>query len=156
MGPDRFNLLGGHRVTQRPQSSGYGAGVVRGVTNHIYQNIDDPRRLQLLRDSCFSQLWPLAPLPLFPYTTLFRSFRPVVEGLRRSDGDTTEAGRLVRTRSEEHTSELQSRSDLVCRLLPEKKKAAERTVSQCDTRVLKRLLHRHADTADDTRSGRFG
>ena len=34
--------------------------------------------------------------------------------------------------------------------------AAERTVSQCDTRVLKRLLHRHADTADDTRSGRFG
>jgi len=62
MGPDRFNLLGGHRVTQGPQSSGYGAGVVRGVTDHIDQNIDDPRRLQLLRDSCRSQLLPVGPL----------------------------------------------------------------------------------------------
>jgi hypothetical protein len=34
--------------------------------------------------------------------------------------------------------------------------AAERTVSQRDTHVLDRLLHDHADIADDTRSGRFG
>jgi hypothetical protein len=34
--------------------------------------------------------------------------------------------------------------------------AAERTVSQGDTRVLNRFLHRHADIADDTRSRRFG
>src|SRR2546430_10435741 len=70
---------------------------------------------------------------LFPYTTLFRS-RDIV--LRRFDdlpspyllnvnipnlpyGQLT---RLAATRSEEHTSELQSQSNLVCRLLLEKKK----------------------------------
>src|SRR6266496_6022923 len=53
---------------------------------------------------------------LFPYTTLFRS------------GDWGDRGRSARgvpwsdARSEEHTSELQSRRDLVCRLLLEKKK----------------------------------
>src|SRR5947209_15112531 len=60
---------------------------------------------------------------LFPYTTLFRSDDHVVDGAhdhhrvasvdrRRSDA----------VRSEEHTSELQSRQYLVCRLLLEKKK----------------------------------
>src|SRR6478672_12337929 len=54
---------------------------------------------------------------LFPYTTLFRSHHaeaplPHRLGERRD----------WMTRSEEHTSELQSRSDLVCRLLLEKKK----------------------------------
>src|SRR2546430_11857326 len=61
---------------------------------------------------------------LFPYTTLFRSYRrsqvrvlcrplPNAErGSRNADHD----------RSEEHTSELQSQSNLVCRLLLEKKK----------------------------------
>src|SRR5712664_4697572 len=56
---------------------------------------------------------------LFPYTTLFRSgARPGsrAQALRR---DRT---RVRGPRSEEHTSELQSRSDLVCRLLLEKKK----------------------------------
>src|SRR5216683_5558497 len=55
---------------------------------------------------------------LFPYTTLFRShLRPA----RRSQGrDHLQPGQTQR--SEEHTSELQSRSDLVCRLLLEKKK----------------------------------
>src|SRR2546428_9380350 len=75
---------------------------------------------------------------LFPYTTLFRSivwlasFRtprprpPTSRGsfdctrCRPIPGDPTSA-RLA-ARSEEHTSELQSRSDLVCRLLLEKKK----------------------------------
>src|SRR5947207_4751220 len=68
---------------------------------------------------------------LFPYTTLFRSLDEGGRGSggrRRSDGDSAEvrrgAGRrnLRPPRSEEHTSELQSHSDLVCRLLLEKKK----------------------------------
>src|SRR6266511_5025610 len=61
---------------------------------------------------------------LFPYTTLFRSF-----GIRRS-ARRVRLGRAVLRpslparpeRSEEHTSELQSRENIVCRLLLEKKK----------------------------------
>src|SRR5260221_14517365 len=56
---------------------------------------------------------------LFPYTTLFRSPLPV--HLVRIYGKQFR-GVGVRRRSEEHTSELQSHSDLVCRLLLEKKK----------------------------------
>src|SRR5690349_22743463 len=61
----------------------------------------------------------------FPYTTLFRSLRPRVHHVV---GDRHVARRppplehVRRARSEEHTSELQSRRDLVCRLLLEKKK----------------------------------
>src|SRR5260370_11933614 len=68
---------------------------------------------------------------LFPYTTLFRSSREV-RGPRharkqpaREPGEpaTTQAGTLgSHRRSEEHTSELQSHLNLVCRLLLEKKK----------------------------------
>src|SRR2546421_9424430 len=72
---------------------------------------------------------------LFPYTTLFRSpLRPearlahriasVIIGERRFEARLP-ARHVVageEARSEEHTSELQSRSDLVCRLLLEKKK----------------------------------
>src|SRR5207342_3766882 len=56
---------------------------------------------------------------LFPYTTLFRSRRSMPSGCvsRRRF-----AMRRVDARSEEHTSELQSRENLVCRLLLEKKK----------------------------------
>src|SRR5260221_2202875 len=77
---------------------------------------------------------------LFPYTTLFRSrasaLGPLGRGRRvstaRSGGDlfrsTSFAGTInivaLPPRSEEHTSELQSHSDLVCRLLLEKKKSA--------------------------------
>src|SRR5437588_12909253 len=58
---------------------------------------------------------------LFPYTTLFRSPRssPRSSGAVRK-GVPVGHGRRAR-RSEEHTSELQSHSDLVCRLLLEKK-----------------------------------
>src|SRR2546428_6767914 len=59
---------------------------------------------------------------LFPYTTLFRSVEDAGfqrRGRRRARRDCL---RRRRSRSEEHTSELQSRSDLVCRLLLEKKK----------------------------------
>src|SRR6266403_3719841 len=55
---------------------------------------------------------------LFPYTTLFRSVMD--RGLDPAHGG-DERG-AVHNRSEEHTSELQSRRDLVCRLLLEKKK----------------------------------
>src|SRR2546421_7756398 len=83
---------------------------------------------------------------LFPYTTLFRS-RDRVKPERFSNsakqhspgprGDPYLSHRAalgrrpaIQSRSEEHTSELQSRSDLVCRLLLEKKK--NQNNSQCD------------------------
>src|SRR5438034_2621638 len=93
---------------------------------------------------------------LFPYTTLFRSLQ-LVSGLgqialghgRRflrvlelRSGQHTAVGQLfvslepgarVLERSEEHTSELQSHSDLVCRLLLEKKKQKRRTMQACYT-----------------------
>src|SRR2546428_5293869 len=59
---------------------------------------------------------------LFPYTTLFRS--SAARNAATSSGGTSSASSPSVTycsRSEEHTSELQSRSDLVCRLLLEKK-----------------------------------
>src|SRR2546430_8073291 len=62
---------------------------------------------------------------LFPYTTLFRSlFEPLKKrGGRRIPGRKFGAKPAVTSpRSEEHTSELQSQSNLVCRLLLEKKK----------------------------------
>src|SRR3712207_8946850 len=92
---------------------------------------------------------------LFPYTTLFRSGRAVVDGDERglggdlaegldgarapeaghveADGDEVEAAvggrpQYVHRRSEEHTSELQSRQYLVCRLLLEKKKTTITTI----------------------------
>src|SRR5438034_8737023 len=85
---------------------------------------------------------------LFPYTTLFRS-QGVDEHGRRSRHkrlfprfDTTRRkqetlhslhrGRLENDRSEEHTSELQSHSDLVCRLLLEKKKKKKKKKTNKD------------------------
>src|SRR2546427_6938859 len=71
---------------------------------------------------------------LFPYTTLFRSCTirsPFHCGIRRcrlSNNTETATSRrfATSTRSEEHTSELQSQSNLVCRLLLEKKKHRSR------------------------------
>src|SRR2546430_6221261 len=85
---------------------------------------------------------------LFPYTTLFRSQTQRVELLLHVPGAHPEdhpparqrvqrrerLGRLERVRSEEHTSELQSQSNLVCRLLLEKKKKRSSTVSACSSR----------------------
>src|SRR3712207_7182002 len=72
---------------------------------------------------------------LFPYTTLFRSADGAVE-LRRAqqmeepavDRGALDETHRARVRSEEHTSELQSRQYLVCRLLLEKKKNPWNTV----------------------------
>src|SRR2546427_2518311 len=75
---------------------------------------------------------------LFPYTTLFRSLDRAVRGDRRGRPEHHLAHVRahfqvsVDVRSEEHTSELQSQSNLVCRLLLEKKTAKPKTV----------LLHR--------------
>src|SRR2546430_11534396 len=64
---------------------------------------------------------------LFPYTTLFRSQK----GLRFPRAASRERLRVHdrADRSEEHTSELQSQSNLVCRLLLEKKKNSRLTYS---------------------------
>src|SRR2546427_2069265 len=82
---------------------------------------------------------------LFPYTTLFRSGLeaenvmlgracwmrlPEIVGVRLTG---RRQGGITATRSEEHTSELQSQSNLVCRLLLEKKK---KTINQ-------RIFHNH-------------
>src|SRR2546429_6987980 len=92
---------------------------------------------------------------LFPYTTLFRSSDCIVDGLgvRAAVGDSPCASRQstasehkrsgvvaesqgidvpnhIYIRSEEHTSELQSRLHLVCRLLLEKKKTSTQRASQ--------------------------
>src|SRR5438093_8268316 len=88
---------------------------------------------------------------LFPYTTLFRSRGP---GVRRRPAPRAPVRRRsvrgerrvphlrvrragaarARARSEEHTSELQSLTKLVCRLLLEKKKLAER-VERCEANM---------------------
>src|SRR2546430_16240076 len=65
---------------------------------------------------------------LFPYTTLFRSKGEVPKRKPLPDPKFTDQPVDTRTsdrRSEEHTSELQSQSNLVCRLLLEKKKKTE-------------------------------
>src|SRR5260221_3615081 len=79
---------------------------------------------------------------LFPYTTLFRSvftlhaelegmklapiFEQILDGWQKQGHELVSLGSYLEShafqRSEEHTSELQSHSDLVCRLLLEKKK----------------------------------
>src|SRR3712207_7196782 len=72
---------------------------------------------------------------LFPYTTLFRSLGAAHGAGHRRDDHVVQAqpvedpdvGGPVRVRSEEHTSELQSRQYLVCRLLLEKKTNKHRT-----------------------------
>src|SRR5438034_2379353 len=74
---------------------------------------------------------------LFPYTTLFRSLPAQDGGLRRAPWrpqlprsiPSCSACPFSCSRSEEHTSELQSHSDLVCRLLLEKKNNNDHTDS---------------------------
>src|SRR2546422_7320789 len=83
---------------------------------------------------------------LFPYTTLFRSLsilqeeradRALGTGSRSARSDSRAPGYC--RRSEEHTSELQSRLHLVCRLLLEKKKKKKMTVTTLQ-KSLKRCL----------------
>src|SRR2546430_12056977 len=73
---------------------------------------------------------------LFPYTTLLRSLSRDVASRRRGErrirNPVAQLLRLLSERSEEHTSELQSQSNLVCRLLLEKKKEYTNILSQED------------------------
>src|SRR2546426_6852441 len=86
---------------------------------------------------------------LFPYTTLFRSYKPPKEREEEArhdcltlfpkrliaDGVATEAEiEAIKGRSEEHTSELQSPCNLVCRLLLEKKNKIGMKQSRYNTR----------------------
>src|SRR3712207_7372971 len=92
---------------------------------------------------------------LFPYTTLFRSQRPAVgvdpaaHGPRRArhracpPAPQRRAARQATAsphpaRSEEHTSELQSRQYLVCRLLLEKKKKTPYYLTLCEVSIITR------------------
>src|SRR3712207_8466411 len=93
---------------------------------------------------------------LFPYTTLFRSWFPRavardpqaarpgrVRGRsagRRGAGALRPGGERLHARSEEHTSELQSRQYLVCRLLLEKKKKTHRTCQLIQARIRVMML----------------
>src|SRR5690349_24251010 len=78
---------------------------------------------------------------LFPYTTLFRSQLYLHPQLSREAGGALDlvyyAGNVDQDpRSEEHTSELQSRRDLVCRLLLEKKNRMALSRLRCHHREL--------------------
>src|SRR5438093_8365103 len=86
---------------------------------------------------------------LFPYTTLFRSVhsRPT-SNPRHTNGATDAACGAVGVRSEEHTSELQSLTNLVCRLLLEKKKRTDTRGNRAQ-----RLQHTRGDRPSS--SGRF-
>src|SRR2546428_8344703 len=90
---------------------------------------------------------------LFPYTTLFRSpfgrresWRLPLERPGRGGERERDAVR-GRRRSEEHTSELQSRSDIVCRLLLEKKKTNSlpiKTEARVGRHIHERRYSRHS------------
>src|SRR2546430_6486444 len=91
---------------------------------------------------------------LFPYTTLFRSGLRVLGRCESTPRFLEEAGpqlaqpaSIVSRRSEEHTSELQSQSNLVCRLLLEKKKKiythnTHHSSPQAHARLLRAILQR--------------
>src|SRR5204863_8395082 len=95
------------------------------------------------RSACISVFFLMTRRPprstLFPYTTLLRSafgrerakaanisrdppVKAACRAYRFDQRPPSRPGKLTKCRSEEHTSELQSRRDLVCRLLLEKKK----------------------------------
>src|SRR2546430_12072593 len=89
---------------------------------------------------------------LFPYTTLFRSWRSATidrePSLRRPSARPIAIVDFPSPRSEEHTSELQSQSNLVCRLLLQKTNDTGvtpilATVRQQDCHLAAAILHTH-------------
>src|SRR5690606_41743023 len=101
----------------------------------------------------FSLLRPPPRSTPFPYTTLFRSDR-VGHGVGAMAGIRVHAAAAIAqppaplVRSEEHTSELQSRENLVCRLLLEKKKVLHRVEEREQTQSGGGVSHRrHGDGA---------
>src|SRR5207302_9818683 len=115
---------------------------------HVYTTCIDFVLLVSL-NGCFFCFFLMIRRPprstLFPYTTLFRSWVPLSFAARLWRGDLGDAASrraergacsagdsrqgANRRRSEEHTSELQSRENLVCRLLLEKKKKKNQTIT---------------------------
>src|SRR5438093_10131111 len=96
------------------------------IRRALYANISKLPSVHLTISPCripFS--FCMIPRPprstLFPYTTLFRSRRPASDS-RHDARHGAPRGAARDARSEEHTSELQSLTNLVCRLLLEKKK----------------------------------
>src|SRR5438034_1523014 len=86
---------------------------------------------------------------LFPYTTLFRSRRDrrPARCSRRRASPRSWSGARPPGRSEEHTSELQSHSDLVCRLLLEKKKKnKQRKRKEKKNKTIERIRKASNDT----------
>src|SRR3989442_7365684 len=90
---------------------------------------------------------------LFPYTTLFRSQVKVLDRVdleRREREALDQIQREQRCeRSAEHTSELQSRPHLVCRLLLEKKKKKQVTIvtdeDQFSVEIIDKSVHHHSE-----------
>src|SRR2546427_8250044 len=85
---------------------------------------------------------------LFPYTTLFRSPGLPLTRIHPVAGQATPGWHLVhvrkeriRPRSEEHTSELQSQSNLVCRLLLEKKKKKKQNKQTHEDNTITKTNH---------------
>src|SRR5947209_20562271 len=94
-----------------------------------------PLKLLVSLVSLFLMIRPPPRSTLFPYTTLFRSGQSPMRCALWPQPEV----RFRAARSEEHTSELQSRQYLVCRLLLEKKKANELS---CQDRWNDRCNHR--------------
>src|SRR5256885_12244680 len=72
---------------------------------------------------------------LFPYTTLFRSKDGKIAEIGTHEELLAKKGEFHRLRSEEHTSELQSPCNLVCRLLLEKKKKTVTPIQLADQTI---------------------
>src|SRR5436190_18309069 len=93
---------------------------------------------------------------LFPYTTLFRSLSAAPASARVTDTEPVIRSITLRPdapRSEEHTSELQSHSDLVCRLLLEKKNnELDESLSGHDYHTLVRFHLRSGARSDGNQS----
>src|SRR5690348_17423350 len=93
---------------------------------------------------------------LFPYTTLFRSPRPLPTArtaIGRGGNVNAEPAARGTSRSEEHTSELQSPVHLVCRLLLEKKKKKKKTNRQKKkkkTKEIRKYKKRRIETTVNT------
>src|SRR2546430_12555120 len=91
---------------------------------------------------------------LFPYTTLFRSPHRIdqhLEGIPHAPHPRSKHfSRRLRGRSEEHTSELQSQSNLVCRLLLEKKKKQRQSTPRHITTLI--AAHNSSDNLSQPKS----
>src|SRR6266571_4311826 len=113
-----------HRADDQP-IEGRGSGHAGDRGRHVAeQPVGAGREHAVLAPLfCFLMIRRPPRSTLFPYTTLFRSRTATSADRRRTPGTGPPPRSPPGTRSEEHTSELQSHVNLVCRLLLEKKNA---------------------------------